>query len=85
MDSGSVGWFNEWEMNEDQIEDLKQFIDSRVGQAEGRVDQRMDELDQRMNALGKRMDRLDGRIAEDHDRRSQRSRYWSTVAANCNP
>jgi len=26
MDSGSVGWFNEWEMNEDQIEDLKQFI-----------------------------------------------------------
>lgn len=42
-------------MNEDQLEDLKQFIDSRISQTEARFDEKLDE---KLNTLRKEM--LDG-------------------------
>lgn len=45
-------------MNDAQLDDLKQFIDSRISQTEGRLGERIDNIESRLDALRKEM--LDG-------------------------
>ncbi len=45
-------------MNDQQMEDLKQFIDGRISQSEARFDGRIDDLRQEVESL--RQEMLDG-------------------------
>ena len=52
-------------MNEEQLDDLKQFIDSRISQAEARLEQKIDGTNIRVDSLDKefkslRKEMLDG-------------------------
>lgn len=50
-------------MDDEQFDDLKQFIVTTVGQTEARLTERMDGLDGRMDGLDGRMAGLEGRMA----------------------
>lgn len=48
-------------MNEDQFEDLKRFIDSRISQSESRFDQNLNTL---MDDMNRRFDEVQAATAE---------------------
>ena len=49
-------------MNDGQLEDLKQFIDSRISQTEARFDEKLDKLDEKLSSKieGLRQEMLEG-------------------------
>lgn len=49
-------------MKDDQFDDLKQFIEATVSQAEVRLTERIDSLDKRVGSLDERVGSLDKRI-----------------------
>jgi hypothetical protein len=49
-------------MNDDQLDDLKQFIDSRISQTEARLTQRIDGLELKIDNHDKRFDELEAKV-----------------------
>jgi hypothetical protein len=45
-------------MNDDQLDDLKQFIDSRISQTEARFDDKIDSVDIKVNSLAQKLEDL---------------------------
>ncbi|HLC91879.1 MAG TPA: hypothetical protein VJC09_02400 [Candidatus Saccharimonadales bacterium] len=45
-------------MNEEQLDDLKQFIDSRISQTEARFDEKLEKIDDKVEGLSKEFTNL---------------------------
>lgn len=52
-------------MNDQQMEDLKQFIDTRISQAEVGLGERIDDLDERVGSLAKALESLRLEVLDD--------------------
>ena len=53
-----------YDMDNDQLDDLKQFIAAAISQSELRADKRFDGMDKRFDGMDKRFDKLERDMAD---------------------
>ncbi len=53
-------------MNDDQFDDLKQLVETTIGQTELRLEGRLDKIDSRLGKVDSRLDSIDDRLENLH-------------------